>query len=241
MKNQLTAEHILFFGRTYEDILSVFALTEDDLKDRSILDCNSGPDAFVGEAAKRGFDIRGCDPLYAKPLEEIVAQGKADIEDIHAKLHSQGERNQSLDPEAFIQSKHEALGAFAQDFAAAQGSGRYVAGALPELPFDDQSIDLVLSAHFLFVGSHPRFGGMIETEQFDEAFHHRAVRELLRVARQEVRLFPFTKSSQPNILHPWAAQIIGDLAKEGHEIAIIENDYNQGAYTDNHVLVIRPR
>ena len=51
--------------------------------------------------------------------------------------------------------------------------------SLPDLPFDDGAFDLALSSHLLFLYS----------EQFDLAFHIRALEEMLRVAA-EVRVFP---------------------------------------------------
>ncbi len=72
-------DHVLFYGRDYDEILQMQVLEEDDLVGKKILDCPSGPDAFVAEACRRGFDVTGCDPLYAKSAEEIVAAGAADI------------------------------------------------------------------------------------------------------------------------------------------------------------------
>ena len=51
--------------------------------------------------------------------------------------------------------------------------------SLPDLPFDDGAFDLALPSHLLFLYS----------EQFDLAFHIRALEEMLRVAA-EVRVFP---------------------------------------------------
>lgn len=233
--------HVLFFGRKYEEVLSLFDLKEEDLYGRKVLDCNSGPDVFVSEANKRGFEVTGCDPLYEKTHEELRAIGLSDIE--HSFQHSQDheETTGNLDVESFNRLKREALEAFLTDFTKGKELGWYVAGALPQLPFDDASFDLVLSAHFLFIASHPRYGGMIDTETFDLEFHRRAVRELLRVCRRELRLFPITKIGQRDLIHPWAAILMGELAAEGFELTIQENTYDQGQYTGNHVLIIHQR
>ena len=69
---------------------------------------------------------------------------------------------------------------------------RYVVAALPRLPFDDGAFRLVLSAYLLF--AYP--------DHLDEAAHERALRELLRVAREEVRVFPLIDTAY--VRHPGA-------------------------------------
>lgn len=235
MPSPLIFDRVVFFGRRYEEILNLFALTEDDLRGKRVLDCNSGPDSFASGAHQRGFVVVGCDPVYAKPLNEIIAMGQADIE--YAKGLSQ-KQTQMMSPEQIADwaaDKAAALDAFVSDFPDGFAAGRYVAGALPELPFEDGAFDLVLSAHFLFIGSHPSVGGMIDGDHFDRDFHRQAIRELLRVCRGELRIFPFTKVGGPTILHPWAAELMGEFAQEGRTQAIVENHYDQGQYTDHHV------
>jgi Methyltransferase domain len=60
------------------------------------------------------------------------------------------------------------------------GPGRYVAAALPRLPLASGRFDLVLCSHLLFTWSN----------QLDAGWHHRALAELARVARGEVRVYP---------------------------------------------------
>lgn len=57
---------------------------------------------------------------------------------------------------------------------------RYVAGALPRVPFGSNSFPLVLSANFLFLYS----------DRLGFEFYARALRELARVSADEVRVFP---------------------------------------------------
>lgn len=239
MASPLVFDRVVFFGRRYAEILNLFALTEDDLRGKRVLDCNSGPDGFAAGAHQRGFEVVGCDPVYAKPLEEIEAMGREDID--YAKGLAAQQANM-MPPEELAEwaaDKMTALEEFLADFPAGQKAGRYVDGALPELPFGDGEFDLALSAHFLFIGSHPSVGGMISGGHFSQDFHRAALRELLRVSRSEVRIFPCTKVGGPTILHPWAAELMGDLAREGYTQAIMENQYHQGGYTDNHVWIIR--
>jgi hypothetical protein len=41
----LTFDHVLFYGRQYEEVLEMLNLTDADLAGKRILDCPSGPDA----------------------------------------------------------------------------------------------------------------------------------------------------------------------------------------------------
>ena len=62
---------------------------------------------------------------------------------------------------------------------------RYVPARLPELPFADGAFDLVLSGHLLF--TYP--------DHMDEAAHLAALRELVRVSRHQVRVFPLVDTT----------------------------------------------
>jgi len=68
---------------------------------------------------------------------------------------------------------------FLADYSSEKRDERYIAAALPVLPFEDHSFDLALCSHFLF----------LYTEQLSEEFHLEAIREMCRVA-DEVRIFP---------------------------------------------------
>ncbi|PQP90695.1 hypothetical protein CPT76_05200 [Paenibacillus sp. AR247] len=62
---------------------------------------------------------------------------------------------------------------------------RYVAAVLPVLPFADRQFDMTLSAHFLFMYS----------DKLDYAFHEQTVGELMRVTKEEIRIFPLVDQS----------------------------------------------
>ncbi len=51
---------------------------------------------------------------------------------------------------------------------------------LPSLPFSNEEFDILLSAHFLFMYS----------DRLDYQFHIETLNELLRVTKEEVRIFP---------------------------------------------------
>lgn len=77
---------------------------------------------------------------------------------------------------------------------------------LPVLPFEQDSFDLVLCSHFLF----------LYEEQFDYAFHLKAVRELLRVAKPggEVKIYPLLSFRTEE--YGRLPDLINELTNEGH-------------------------
>jgi ubiquinone/menaquinone biosynthesis C-methylase UbiE len=100
-----------------------------------------------------------------------------------------------------------AMQRFLADYEGGKREGRYVEAALPTLPFADQSFDLALSSHFLFLYS----------EHFSESFHRAAIIEMCRVA-QEVRIFPLLAlGSRPS---PYVDSISKSLSSAGIDLSI---------------------
>jgi len=77
---------------------------------------------------------------------------------------------------------------FLDDYDEEKRQGRSGAAELPTIPFLDQSFDLAVCSHFLFLC----------TEHLSAAFHHSAIQELYRVAR-EVRVFPLRELDGTNL------------------------------------------
>ncbi|MDG2306066.1 MAG: methyltransferase domain-containing protein [Candidatus Binatia bacterium] len=216
-------DHVLFYGRPYDTVLEMLLLREEDLVGTRILDCPSGPDAFVAGANARGFDVVGCDPLFAGSAAEIASLARKDINDAYDNAVGGPNSAPIGQLKAARDEKLQTTELFAADFEQGKAEGRYVEASLPTLPFADDSFDIVVSANFLFAYSPARLGGVLTSDTFDLHFHRRAVRELMRVARQEVRLYPVLTIERHQHLHPYAAQIIGQLAAEGLSINLQES------------------
>jgi hypothetical protein len=98
--------------------------------------------------------------------------------------------------------------AFLADYAAGRRAGRYVAAALPDLPFTDGAFDLALCSHFLFLYS----------DNLSLDFHHAALAAMCRLAR-EVRVFPLLTYNAE--VSPYLAPVLARLAASGCE-AVVE-------------------
>jgi hypothetical protein len=237
-KDPLEFEQVLFYGREYREVLLMLLLDEEDLVGKKILDCPSGPDSFVAESARRGFDVVGCDPLYARAAQDIVAQGDRDIRTAWESMKRRAADYPGFDIDRFHERKLRALKEFGDDFEAGKEAGRYLAAALPKLPFPDRSFDLVLSANLLFMYSSVALGGLAHGDTFDLEFHRQAVKELMRVSRGEVRLYPVMTIGSTSRLHSYAAQIIGQLAADGVPLTLKETFYDQASASGPLVLLI---
>ncbi len=176
-----TIDHVVPWGRTLDEYRGMFYLGESDLRGR-ILGCGDGPASFNAEMAAQGHTIISVDPLYAFPPAAIERR----VEETYDIIMEQVSRNRddfvwTCVPSipALGRRRLGAMRRFLADFPGGKCEGRYVDAALPDLPFDNDTFDLALSSHFLFLYS----------EQFDLAFHVRALQEMLRVAT-EARVFP---------------------------------------------------
>ena len=176
-----TLKQVVPWGRSFDEYRHMFALSDDDLTLR-IVGCGDGPAGFNAEATRRGIRVVSSDPIY----HFSAAQIRERIETTYQEIIEQTIQNVNDFVWTSIRSVDElgrvrmaAMSQFLSDFPAGKAEGRYVAAELPSLPFADQSFDLALSSHLLF----------LYTVQLGWDFHDLAVREMCRVAK-EVRIFP---------------------------------------------------
>jgi GNAT superfamily N-acetyltransferase len=199
-----TLDHVVPWGRSFDEYRRMFALTDDDLRGH-ILGCADGPASFNADATARGLRVVSCDPLYQFDAAAIRTR----IDATAPEVLEQTRRNAddflwdeigSIDELRTL--RMGAMNTFLRDFEARPSPARYVAGALPRLPFASGAFDIALVSHFLFLYS----------DQFDASFHVDAVVELCRVAR-EVRVFPLVMlGGRPS---PHLQQVTRALADRG--------------------------
>src|SRR5262245_3842523 len=148
-----TLHDVVPWGRSYEEYLRMFALGQDELRQR-ILGCADGPASFNAEAAARGVRVVSCDPLYEFPAQIVNER----IEATSPEILEQTRKNAGTFVWNTITSVDElglvrkaAMSRFIDDYERGLDERRYVAAALPELPFPDAAFDLALCSHFLFL------------------------------------------------------------------------------------------
>ncbi|NRD80876.1 SAM-dependent methyltransferase [Bacillus sp. BRMEA1] len=178
---KLDLERIVFIGRTFEEYLNMFSITQGELQGKKILDCPAGACSFTAVGNKSGLDVTACDIAYYHSGEDLKNKGLKDIE--HTMEHMQKAQSNFKwdyfnDIEALRKHRLSALQDCTNDML--ESSERYIPVNLPSLPFKNDGFDILLSAHFLFM-----YG-----DRLDYQFHIETLNELLRVTKEEVRIFP---------------------------------------------------
>ncbi len=232
-------EDIAFFGRTLKEYLGMFAITEDELEGKKILDCPAGPASFVAEVTKLGINAIGCDPLYEQNYQVLAGKARGYILaalDRTTKTPELFYRQTVEEIKDFRDEKLKAAELFIGDYSDGLKNGRYIKAALPELPFEDKSFDLTLSGNLLFLYTSHQYGGIIENSTFDYGFHLRSIRELMRITRQEIRLYPI---EMPKLgMHSFVARLVSELKPLGVDWQIVTGTYMDIRGAD-HALVLK--
>lgn len=209
----LQLDDFLITGRTFEEYVAFFDLNAQTMKNMRVLDCPSGASSFIAEAKSRGIAASGCDILYCYDRDALRAQGEKSIEKIYADTSWMADNNFYFYHSIEKHKEHRvgALEAFCADY----NTKDYWFAELPKLPYADNSFDLVLSSHLLFVYD----------DRLDLAFHEASITEMLRIGR-EVRIFPLvdyknSRVDEPDNLSPFAYRMAekfgGEIVKVGFE------------------------
>lgn len=219
-------DSVVPWGRLLSEYVGMFGLSNADLQ-RSILDVSGGPASFNAEATAKGHNVISIDPVY----QFTSAQIKQRVEDTYDVMIREVHRNKDYfvwdifaSPEALGQARLKAMNGFLADFDVGLKTGRYINGALSELPFADAQFELALCGHFLFLYS----------DKLTTDFHIASVREMCRVAN-EVRIFPLhDMGNQPSEhVDPVAAA----LRSDGYTVEKITVPY-EFRHGDNQMLQI---
>jgi len=155
----------------------MFDLAPEDLTG-SVLDCCAGGSSF---AAETGGRVIAVDPAYAMGREDLAVRVRVALDEGDRMIDRNADRFEwgwYGTPAHRADMRRAAAEHFLTDLD--ERPERYVAGALPHLPLSSGSVDLVLCSHLLFTWA----------DQLGEDWHRRALAELVRVARREVRMFP---------------------------------------------------
>ncbi len=172
----LKLDDYLITGRTFTEYVAFFNLDVMELQNKRILDCPSGASSFVAEARNLDIDAQGCDVLYKHDITSIIRQARKSIDIIYEDISWMKGHSMSFYKDV---SNHRLYRERAVDFFCKDYNQRdYHFATLPNLPFEDDSFDLLLSSHLLFVYD----------DRLDYEFHKNSILEMLRVAK-EVRIF----------------------------------------------------
>jgi hypothetical protein len=206
-------ESFLFVGRTFTEYCRMFDLDPGRLTDARVLDCPGGPGSFTAVASTLGAEAVAVDPAYGPLVQELELACHDAVERSVAQLREKRDLfvwEEYGDPETRERFLRAAAERFLADYA--RHPGRYVTGALPDLPFHNDSFDLALAGNLLF----------LYDDRLDRDFHQAALLELARVAR-EVRVFPLASLDRRRsaLVDP----LVRALRSEGVSVVFRETDY----------------
>ena len=181
-------EHVVFFGRLGAQALAMFQLDGElgRWRGASVLECPGGPGSLAALLRQEGLDVTAVDPLYALEPDALERRALADRDHTLGIQTGSPTLQADFDLQACRQEHLDALQTFLADRRA--HPARYIAAALPQLPFAAERFDLVLCGHLLFSYAPLEAGGLMAGPGLDLAWHRAAVAELCRVSRGEVRL-----------------------------------------------------
>ena len=216
---------MLVTSRGVAEYRAMFSLTDADLRGR-VLDCSSGAASLVAYAGENGGQAVGCDPVYSLDSAQIRGLVAGSVGGARQHIVDNPERFSWRwygAPENRAAMRSEAAAAFFADRA--RNPGRYIAGALPDLPFADGAFDLALCSCLLFTW----------VSRLDEAWHRAALMELARVAAQ-VRVYPLVAAGAGEPV-PFFDHLLGSLRDDGYQVSLqpVEYEFQVGA---GHMLVL---
>ncbi|MCC3359474.1 SAM-dependent methyltransferase [Bacillus sp. REN16] len=212
--SKLDLERIIFIGRSFEEYLDMFSLTVEALKGKKILDCPAGACSFTAASNKLGLDVTACDIAYYFSGKDLKNKGLQDVE--HAMHNMEKAKSNYIwdyfkDVEDLRNHRLRALEDCTEDMA--KSSEMYIPVTLPSLPFKDDEFEILLSAHFLFMYA----------DRLDYQFHIETLNELLRVTKEEVRIFPLVDLEGKRYEH--LEKIIIYLIDNGYRVEEVKVPY----------------
>ncbi len=189
--------------RSFDEYCAMFKLEPANLTG-PVLDVAGGASSFTAHLHAKGVRAMAADPFYEGDADDIVATGYREIEVASAKIASMAagfDWSYYGSPERQRAIRESSMALFAEDFRKEDARTRYFAASLPSLPFENDTFELALCSHFLF----------LYADAFDGKFHSAAVRELVRVLRPggELRIYPLVSLKWEPC--PFLDDLIGEI------------------------------
>ena len=196
-----------FIGQTFEEYTHMFNLTQDELENNTFLDCPGGACSFTAEAREKGIQAHAIDSEYGAPYLIFQTQCITEVEQLKLGFQDTSDSyNWSFykNLQGLLQYRKQAALTFLRDYRT--HPQHYIQGDLPHLNQPDNHVDIVLSGHFL----------CLYNDRLSLDFHRLAIKELLRIAKKEVRIYPLIGLDTQPYKH--LPNIINALQNEGYTV-----------------------
>ncbi|MDF5708556.1 MAG: SAM-dependent methyltransferase [Nostoc sp. S4] len=183
-------DKIVPFGRSMDEYIKIFNLTNADLNKR-IIGIGDGPASFNAEMTHQGKSVVSIDPLYQFSSDEILQRFNEVVDNIINQVKATPNDwvwSYHKSPDDLRQNRIRVIQKFLSDYDNGKQNNRYIFGELPNLAYPNQEFEIALCSHLLFLYS----------DHLDYNFHLNSVAEMLRIA-EEIRIFPLmTLMSKPS-------------------------------------------
>jgi hypothetical protein len=226
-KKKYTVKGFAFIGRTFNEYKQMFELSATDLQSNSFLDCPGGSCSFTAEATKQNIEATALDIEYGKSPDifKTICENetkKIKIGFSDAKSLFRWDYYKNLDN--LISIRETAARLFLNDYV--DNPTNYNQCTLPSIPLNDDSFDIVLSGHFLF----------LYADRLPFEFHLKTIEELLRVCKKEIRIYPLIGLDGKR--YPELDALLEILKTKGFSPSIkkIDFEFLKGS---NHLLIIK--
>jgi hypothetical protein len=214
-------QSVIPWGRTLAEYQAMFLLTPED-RDKSILGCGDGPASFNAEWSELGGRVISVDPIYQFDQQAIRNRISEVYDEILSKMESDHDRY-DWDDIPSVQAlgilRMKAMNRFLEDYVMGSSDGRYRMGQLPNLDFADDSFELALCSHYLFLYS----------QHVDCPTHLQSLLELARISA-EVRIYPLvTLEGTPS---PYLDPVMESLISHGLKVHLkpVPYRFQKGAH-----------
>lgn len=212
MKNKFKINGPIFIGRSHAEYMKMFNLKKKDLDKKILLDCAAGASSFTAHMNREGYKVTAVDILYdqeANILQKKCQKHMKILVDALSDVDNHFIWDFFRDLKDLQDQRMTACREFSKDYKINRKN--YVKADLTHLPFNDNSFNLALCSHLLFIYDH----------RLNYDFHLKSIEEMLRVS-SEVRIYPLVKHK--NEKSSFVSQIMADL-KETADVEIVKVDY----------------
>ncbi|MFX1276336.1 MAG: hypothetical protein ACFFBP_01200 [Promethearchaeota archaeon] len=182
MKDKINLDKVALIGRRFKEYYKIFRLSDFNSNYIKILDVGSGVSSFCAEAQKFGMNVTAIDPIYEYDAHQLEEKCAKDLDLVIKELNGVEHLyiwNIFKTKEDLKDQRKEAYKIFIHHYKNNRKKF-YISETLPKTSFENKQFDVIISSHLLFLYDH----------LFDYSFHEDAIKEMLRIASREIRLFP---------------------------------------------------
>ena len=179
--DKIHLNHVALIGHTYNEYKQMFGMSKSDLQDKRVLDAGAGVSNYTAIANAFGIKVTAVDTIYDLPANELEQRCKQDLARLLnevPKLSSRYDWDYFGDLKGLEISRIKSYQLFLRDYES--NPNHYISGSLKALPFDAFSFDVTMVSHLMF----------LYDELLDDEFHIKALKELLRVTKEKIIIFP---------------------------------------------------